>query len=307
MLLDGEDVFNMSEAQLLNLRRHRLSMVFQHFGLFPHQQVIDNVAYGLEVQGIAKEIRHERAKEVLDLVSLAGWEYHYPNELSGGMQQRVGIARALAVDPEILMFDEPFSALDPLIRRGMQDELISLQQDLQKTILFITHDFLEAVKLGDRIAIMKDGQIVQIGTPTDVFDRPASVAVASFIGSPPMNMLDGQIQGRQLSVHGHTVTLPHRYAHADGPVTVGVRPGNLRLDRAGIPTTLYLAENLGENWLLNLHLGEKLIKLRTSGDHQMQTYAAGDTLLVSFEAGAVHLFDSDSGKRLVKATENETN
>lgn len=185
MLLDGEDVFGMNEAQLLDLRRHRLSMVFQHFGLFPHKQVIDNVAYGLEVQGIAKETRHKRAKEVLDLVSLAGWEYHYPSELSGGMQQRVGIARALAGDPEILMFDEPFSALDPLIRRGMQDELINLQQDLQKTILFITHDFLEAVKLGDRIAIMKDGQIVQIGTPSEIVLHPINDYVREFAKDVP--------------------------------------------------------------------------------------------------------------------------
>lgn len=185
MLLDGEDVFTMAEGQLRDLRRHRLSMVFQHFGLFPHQQVIDNVAYGLEVQGVAKAARHERAKEVLGLVSLSGWEYHYPSELSGGMQQRVGIARALAVDPEILMFDEPFSALDPLIRRDMQDELIGLQKDLQKTILFITHDFLEAVKLGDRIAIMKDGQIVQIGTPSEIVLHPVNDYVRDFARDVP--------------------------------------------------------------------------------------------------------------------------
>ena len=185
MSLDGENVFEMADAQLRDLRRHRLSMVFQHFGLFPHQQVIDNVAYGLEVQGVEKRVRHERAKEVLELVSLSGWEYHYPSELSGGMQQRVGIARALAVDPEILMFDEPFSALDPLIRRDMQDELLTLQQDLQKTILFITHDFLEAVKLGDRIAIMKDGQIVQIGTPSEIVLHPINAYVRDFAKDVP--------------------------------------------------------------------------------------------------------------------------
>jgi len=185
MLLDGEDAFEMNEAQLREMRRHRVSMVFQHFGLFPHQQVIDNVAYGLEVQGVDKTIRHQRALEVLELVSLAGWEYHYPNELSGGMQQRVGIARALAVDPEILMFDEPFSALDPLIRRDMQDELLGLQQNLHKTILFITHDFLEAVKLGDRIAIMKDGQIVQIGTPAEIVLHPVNDYVREFAKDVP--------------------------------------------------------------------------------------------------------------------------
>lgn len=160
-------------------------MVFQHFGLFPHRQIIDNAAYGLEIQGIDKAARHARAREVLEMVGLRGWENHYPGELSGGMQQRVGIARALAVDPEILLFDEPFSALDPLIRREMQNELINLQEMMQKTIIFITHDFLEAVKLGDDIAIMKDGEIVQLGTPEQVIMNPANNYVEEFTKDVP--------------------------------------------------------------------------------------------------------------------------
>ena len=167
-----------------------MSMVFQHFGLFAHRRVIDNVAYGLEVQGIDEKTRHARALEVLKTVGLQGWEQRYPNMLSGGMQQRVGIARALAVNPEILMFDEPFSALDPLIRRELQDELLNLQKQMQKTILFITHDFLEAVKLGDRIAIMKDGQIVQIGSPIEIVMHPANDYVKAFIKDvPKVNVL----------------------------------------------------------------------------------------------------------------------
>ena len=154
----------MNEEQLREVRRHKMSMVFQHFGLFPHRRVIDNAAYGLEVQGIDKNERVERAMKVLEVVGLKGWEHHFPQQLSGGMQQRVGLARALTVDPEILFFDEPFSALDPLIRRDMQDELIRLQETLQRTIVFITHDFAEAIKLGDRIAIMKDGSFDQVGT-----------------------------------------------------------------------------------------------------------------------------------------------
>lgn len=185
VILDGEDVLKMNARQLRELRRHRMSMVFQHFGLFPHRQIIDNVAYGLEIQGVDKASRHRRAKEVLEIVGLAGWEQHYPGELSGGMQQRVGIARALAVDPEILMFDEPFSALDPLIRREMQNELISLQKMMQKTIIFITHDFLEAVKLGDHIAIMKDGEIVQMGTPAQVVMNPVNDYVREFTKDVP--------------------------------------------------------------------------------------------------------------------------
>jgi glycine betaine/proline transport system ATP-binding protein len=190
VLIDGQDILEMSDEALRELRRHRLSMVFQHFGLFAHRKVIDNVAYGLEIQGVNEKTRHARALEVLKVVGLQGWEHRYPNQLSGGMQQRVGIARALAVNPEILMFDEPFSALDPLIRRELQDELLNLQKQMQKTILFITHDFLEAVKLGDRIAIMKDGQIVQIGTPIDIVLNPANDYVKAFIKDvPKVNVL----------------------------------------------------------------------------------------------------------------------
>ncbi|RME86076.1 MAG: glycine betaine/L-proline ABC transporter ATP-binding protein [Caldilineae bacterium] len=185
VLLDGEDLLRLEEKQLRELRRHKMTMVFQHFGLFPHRRVIDNVAFGLEVQGVDKAKRYARAQEVLEIVGLKGWEQHYPGELSGGMQQRVGLARALAVDPEILFFDEPFSALDPLIRREMQDELIGLQSQLQKTIVFITHDFLEAIKLADYLAIMKDGEIVQMGTPQDVILHPANEYVREFTEDVP--------------------------------------------------------------------------------------------------------------------------
>jgi glycine betaine/proline transport system ATP-binding protein len=185
VLLEGNDILTMGDKELLELRRHRMSMVFQHFGLFAHRQVLDNVAYGLEVQGVDTKTRQDRAREMIKLVGLQGWEYHYPTMLSGGMQQRVGIARALAVNPEILLFDEPFSALDPLIRRELQDELLSLQKQMQKTILFITHDFLEAVKLGDYIAIMKDGAVVQTGTPIDIVMNPANDYVREFTKDVP--------------------------------------------------------------------------------------------------------------------------
>jgi glycine betaine/proline transport system ATP-binding protein len=185
VLVDGLDVGKLDKRQLRNLRRHKLSMVFQHFGLFPHRRVIDNVAYGLEVQGVPRRQRYARAREVLALVNLSGWEQHYPGQLSGGMQQRVGLARALAVDPEILLFDEPFSALDPLIRREMQDELLRLESTMQKTLIFITHDIAEAIKLGDRIAIMKDGAFVQVDTPENIVLHPASEYVAEFIKDVP--------------------------------------------------------------------------------------------------------------------------
>lgn len=185
VLLDGEDVTSMSEKDLLQVRRDKMSMVFQHFGLLPHRRVIDNVAYGLEIQGVSKLERHARALEVLQLVGLEGFEYQYPQQLSGGMQQRVGLARALAVDPEVLFFDEPFSALDPLIRRDMQEELIDLQKRMRGTIVFITHDFAEAIKLGDRIAIMKDGEFDQIGTAAELITKPATDYVREFTKSIP--------------------------------------------------------------------------------------------------------------------------
>jgi len=185
IIIGGQDVMKMDDRQLLELRRHKVSMVFQNFGLFPHRRVIDNVAYGLEVQGVEKKARYERAEKMIELVGLSGWARHYPKQLSGGMQQRVGLARALAVDPQILLFDEPFSALDPLIRREMQDELIRLQTVGHKTIVFITHDFVEALRLGDRIAIMKDGEFVQVGTPEELVLNPQTDYVSAFTKDAP--------------------------------------------------------------------------------------------------------------------------
>jgi glycine betaine/proline transport system ATP-binding protein len=185
IIIAGKDVMTMDANELLNLRRHKVSMVFQNFGLFPHRRVIENVAYGLEVQGVERRAREAQAAKVIELVGLAGWEKHYPKQLSGGMQQRVGLARALTVDPEILLFDEPFSALDPLIRREMQDELIRLQTVMHKTAIFITHDFAEALKLGDQIAIMKDGEFVQVGTPEELVLNPQTDYVKAFTKDAP--------------------------------------------------------------------------------------------------------------------------
>jgi glycine betaine/proline transport system ATP-binding protein len=185
VLLNGEDLLAMNDEELREVRRGKISMVFQHFGLFPHRKVIDNIAYGLEVQKVDKATRHARATEVLNIVGLDGWADRYPQQLSGGMQQRVGLARALAVDPEILLFDEPFSALDPLIRKEMQDELIRLQKTMQRTIIFITHDFAEALRLGDRIAIMKDGSFDQVGTPEEIVSNPATPYVREFVNDVP--------------------------------------------------------------------------------------------------------------------------
>ena len=177
---DGRDLLKASEAELIDIRRHKMGMVFQHFALLPHLTVLDNVGFPLMVQGIGKVERQARARAIIELVGLKGREYHYPRELSGGQQQRVGIARSLAVEPEIWFLDEPFSALDPLIRREMQSELMRLQGVLKKTIVFVTHDFDEAIRLADRVAIMKDGEVIQVGTPEELVLHPATDYVAEF-------------------------------------------------------------------------------------------------------------------------------
>jgi glycine betaine/proline transport system ATP-binding protein len=183
--LYGEDITAMNDKALLETRRDKVSMVFQHFGLLPHRKVIDNIGFGLEVRGEGKTERRNRAQEMVDLVGLSGYENNYPDQLSGGMQQRVGLARALAADPDILMFDEPFSALDPLIRRDMQNEVIRLHQEVGKTMVFITHDLAEALKLGDRILIMRDGEIIQVGRPDEVVGAPADDYVRDFVSEVP--------------------------------------------------------------------------------------------------------------------------
>ncbi len=181
ILIDGVHITNLNKAELRDVRRQKIAMVFQSFALFPHMTIAENTAYGLEVQGIPEEDRLRKAKEALELVNLAGYEDQYPSQLSGGMQQRVGLARALAADTDIILMDEAFSALDPLIRKEMQDELEKLQAKMGKTIVFITHDLNEALKLGDHIALMRDGKIVQVGTPEEILMNPANTFVERFV------------------------------------------------------------------------------------------------------------------------------
>ena len=189
ILIQGTDLAQMSGQSLKELRRQKLSMVFQHFGLLPHRSVADNVAFGLEIRGESGKDREAEVNHALELVGLRGWEKSRIHELSGGMQQRVGLARALAADTDILLMDEPFSALDPLIRRQMQDEFINMRTTVKKTVVFITHDLLEALKLGDRVAVMKDGEIVQIGTPQEIVLRPANNYVSEFVKDVPRGQI----------------------------------------------------------------------------------------------------------------------
>ncbi len=224
VLVDGEDILQYSSSQLTQFRRRKAGMIFQRFALMPHRNIIDNAAFGLELQGVDKRVRLKRGGEVLELVGLAGWECNMPHELSGGMQQRVGLARALAADPEILLMDEPFSALDPLIRCEMQDSLCRLQEQLKKTIIFITHDLDEALKLGDQIAVMRDGAIVQVGTPKEIVTNPRDKYVSEFTKNVrkaailPVRSIMNMPRITAYASQGPWVALRRICENGDGPV-----------------------------------------------------------------------------------------
>ncbi len=236
--VDGTDVQKLEGSALQAFRRKYMGMVFQHFALFPHRNVIDNVGYGLKVQKVDKKTRDDAAMRALSLVGLDTYSRSLPSELSGGMQQRVGLARALASDPDILLMDEAFSALDPLIRRQMQDEMMEIQGELQKTILFITHDLNEALRIGDRVCIMKDGAVVQIGTPEEILTQPATGYVAEFVQDVD--------QGRVIQVH--EVMQPPAPLRADTSIADALtrtaeRSGAFVLDEAGAPVSLFTIED----------------------------------------------------------------
>lgn len=227
---EGQNILAAKPREMINLRRHKMGMVFQNFGLLPQRSVLENVAFPLEVQGIKREERHKRANEMIELVGLGGRENYFPSELSGGQQQRVGIARSLAVEPDVWFLDEPFSALDPLIRREMQDEFIRLQQLLKKTIVFITHDFEEATRLADRIGIMKDGRLVQLSTPEEMVLHPANEYVAEFARNAPrdqiitasaiMEPVNGSHSTRTVYGSDRIGSIAEHVLNADAPVTV---------------------------------------------------------------------------------------
>ncbi len=211
IIVDGTDVRGLSDDALRKFRQEKFGMVFQRFALLPHKSILENAAFGLELQKVDVGTRHQKAREALKLVGLEGWESVYPAQLSGGMQQRVGLARALAVDTDILLMDEAFSALDPLIRADMQDELLALEDRVQKTIIFITHDLDEALKIGDRIVLMKDARIVQIGTPEEILKTPSTRYVERFVENVDMTKV---LSARDVMIKPKTVTV-----HKDGPRT----------------------------------------------------------------------------------------
>ena len=275
ILIDGEDISKMDKKQLMETRRKKLGMVFQNFGLFPHRTIQENTGYGLEVQKKDKSVIAEKSRQALELVGLKGYEDQYPNQLSGGMQQRVGLARALANDPDILLMDEAFSALDPLIRKGMQDELLDLQQKMQKTILFITHDLDEALKIGDRIALMKDGVIVQIGTPEEIMTNPADDYVEKFVED---------VDRSKVFTAGNVMIRPETIQLGKA----GPRVALQRMKQAGI-SSVYVTKNTNE--LYGIVTAEAAAEAIKNGVKDLNEIVDTNVPTVSQDVALIDLFD----------------
>lgn len=252
--IDGEDLMQCSKDRLKRIRQEKIAMVFQHFGLFDHRTVLANVEYGLEIRKMSKLERRDIAMKYIELVGLKGYEHQYPSQLSGGMQQRVGLARALTNDPDILLMDEPFSALDPLIRREMQLELIKLQKQLQKTIVFITHDVNEAFKIGDRIAVMKDGHVVQIGTPEEIIDEPANDYIVDFTQD---------IDRSKVLQAKHILTETKMTANMNDPVSSAIQ----KMDRHSISSIFVVNDMKQVEGIITIDDAVKAAKRKESMEH----------------------------------------
>jgi len=274
VFIDGTDITTLSEEALRRTRLKKFGMVFQRFALFPHRTVLQNAEYGLEIQGIAPDERQAKAQEALELVGLKGWENSYPGQLSGGMQQRVGLARALALDPDILLMDEAFSALDPLIRREMQDELLALQSRVNKTIVFITHDLDEALKLGDKIIIMRDGAIVQAGTPEEILTNPANDYVEKFIEDVDISKI---LTAESVMHKATAVTFPK-----DGPKTA-----LHKMKEVGLSGILVVDK---ERRLLGILSAEDASKLAKSNEASIETAIVRDVPEIHPGASLQELF-----------------
>ncbi len=275
IIVDGTDVIGLSPDDLMEFRRSKFGMVFQNFALFPHRRVVQNVEFGLEVQREEPQEMRKKAMEALEMVGLKGWEESYPSELSGGMQQRVGLARAIALDPAILLMDEAFSALDPLIRRDMQDELLKLQEKMHKTIVFISHDLDEALKIGDKIVLMKDGAVVQIGTAEEILTSPATEYVAKFVEEVDITkVLTAESVMKKSEAIAHLKT--------DGPRAA------LRKMRKNAISSLFVVDE--EHKVVGVATADEAAKLAESGSRDLRQIAKADFRSVSPDTPATELF-----------------
>ena len=289
IVVDGQEVTGMNQDELRELRRRKFAMVFQKFALFPHRTVLKNAEYGLEIQNVDPAIRSEKALKALELVGLKGWESNYPDQLSGGMQQRVGLARALAVDPDILLMDEAFSALDPLIKKEMQDELLSLQNRVQKTIVFITHDLDEALKLGDKIILMKDGMVVQEGTPEDILTNPATEYVEKFVEDVNMSKV--------LTAQGVMKKLRNVAFPKDGP-----RTALRKMQEEGISSIFVVNKDFQVQGVV---LAEEAAKAADRGEKELVNIIERDIKTVSPETTIQEIFPMMTDIRYPIAVVNE--
>ncbi len=287
VLQDGVDVTERAPGE------RDVAMVFQSYALYPHMTVHENIAFPLRMVGTAATEIENAVRDAAAKVHIEHLLDRRPGQLSGGQQQRCALARAIVRKPRLFLLDEPLSNLDAKLRVETRVELRKLQRALNVTTVYVTHDQEEAMTLADRIAVFMDGRIAQVGRPADIYSRPASVVVAGFIGSPPMNLLPAEVRGSALVVAGVTVPLG-RDAGPAGPVTLGLRPGAIKIAASGIPARIYLVEDLGDATILDLHVGDKLIKMRTG---QRPDVREGDEIKLAFAAEAVHLFDPASGLR----------
>ncbi|HEX7126401.1 MAG TPA: ABC transporter ATP-binding protein [Thermodesulfobacteriota bacterium] len=292
--IDGADVTRLPPGD------RDVAMVFQSYALYPHMTVFDNIAFPLRMVGTPKAEIAARVAEAAGRLQIGHLVDRRPGQLSGGQQQRTALARAIVRRPTLFLLDEPLSNLDARLRLDTRVEIKTLHQTLGVTTIYVTHDQEEAMTLADRMAVFVDGEIVQVGTPEEVFDRPNSVKVAAFLGNPPMNLVRGMLAGGRLVLEGHAIPMPGAGGNEPREVTVGIRPGDLRLERGGIPATVYLSEVLGEGTILNLRLGESLVKARIPAKRRMAT---GAPVEIGFDPACLHLFDRTSGLRIATALE----
>jgi multiple sugar transport system ATP-binding protein len=284
---DGDDVTAREPGE------RDVAMVFQSYALYPHMTVAENIGFPLRMIGTGKAEIEAAVRDAAAKVRIDHLLGRRPGQLSGGQQQRCALARAIVRKPRLFLLDEPLSNLDAKLRVETRVELRKLQRALGATAVYVTHDQEEAMTIADRLAVFMEGRIVQVGTPAEVFARPASVAVAGFLGNPPMNLVPGRVGGGTLQIAGHAIPLD-RDAGADGEVTVGVRPGAVRLGAPGIPGRIYLIEDLGDTTIIDIEVGESLVKMRTD---RRPPVREGEDVTIGFAPESIHLFERATGAR----------
>ena len=289
MTVDGVDVTYAQPGE------RDVAMVFQNYALYPHMTLEANIGFPLKMDGVPKDRIPELVRAAAAKVKIDHLLHRRPGQLSGGQQQRCALARAIVRQPRLFLLDEPLSNLDAQLRLETRVELKKLQRSLDVTTVYVTHDQEEAMTIADRMAIFLDGDIAQVGTPDEVFNKPRNMDVAAFIGSPPMNLIEGRLDGKTASIGDYRFELAAAPDHPAGPVVVGVRPSHIALADAGLPAALYLSENLGESMLLNFTIGDHLIKLRLP---EVRRFADNETLHLALDPNHVHLFDPKTKLRI---------